>query len=266
RPPIAAAPPAVAPKAPVKPAVAPPLVQEKPTVVAPKAPVAPPPPAEKTAVVSPPAPKPVAPAAPISEKAPPAVIATTPTHHPPAATTAPVPPPKPPAAPAAPVEPPPIAAKPPSQQPIVPQRRVITPQTGPRPVYQAPPSAAGTLGKHSAAPARPQGVVRGQPIFQRQRPMPGASGAPSGRPQFGRPGDQRRGPHPTSASRLGFPGRQGVGPGLPPPPAPGKPTGRAGAPARRPGQRYTHGPKEGPMKGFVPPPRLTVSNEPLPIT
>src|SRR5262249_26792549 len=127
RPPIAAAPPAVARKAPVKPAVAPPLVQEKPTVVAPKAPVAPPPPAEKTAVVSPPAPKPVAPAAPISEKAPPVVIVTPPTHQPPAATTAPVTAPKPPAAPAPPVEQPPIAAKPPSQQPIVPQRRVITP-------------------------------------------------------------------------------------------------------------------------------------------
>jgi len=67
---------------------------------------------------------------------------------------------------------------------------------------------------------------------------------------------------------MGFPGRPGggVGPGLPPPPAPGKPTGRAGAPPRRPGQRYTQGPKEGPMKGFVPPPRLSLSNEPQPIS
>src|SRR5215471_524951 len=267
RPPIATAPPAVAPKPPVKPpAVAPPPVQQKPTVIAPKAPVTPAAPVEKTVVVSPPAPKPTAPAAPIAEKAPPAVIVTPPIHQPPVATTAPAAPTKPPAVPPpAPVEQPPIAARPASQQPIVPQRRVITPQTGPRPVYQAPPSAAGA-GKPSTAPARPQGVVRGQPIFQRQRPMPGGTGAPAGRPQFGRPGDQRRGPHPTSASRLGFPGRQGVGPGLPPPPAPGKPTGRAGAPARRPGQRYSQGPKEGPMKGFVPPPRLTVSNEPLPIT
>jgi translation initiation factor IF-2 len=47
---------------------------------------------------------------------------------------------------------------------------------------------------------------------------------------------------------------------------PGKPAGRPGAPARRPGQRYQHGPKEGPMKGFTPPPRLALSNEPLPIT
>src|SRR5215469_18941644 len=213
RPPVATAPPAVAPKPPAKPAVAPPLpppVQEKPRVIAPKAPVTPAAPVEKTVVVSPPAPKPAAPAAPIAEKAPPAVIVTPPIHQPPVATTAPAAPTKPPAVPPpAPVEQPPIAARPASQQPIVPQRRVITPQTGPRPVYQAPPSAAGA-GKPSTAPARPQGVVRGQPIFQRQRPMPGGTGAPAGRPQFGRPGDQRRGPHPTSASRLGFPGRQGV--------------------------------------------------------
>ena len=54
---------------------------------------------------------------------------------------------------------------------------------------------------------------------------------------------------------------------MPPPPGAGKPAGRAGTPPRRPGQRgYTHGPKEGPMKGFTPPPRLSLSNEPLPIT
>ncbi len=35
----------------------------------------------------------------------------------------------------------------------------------------------------------------------------------------------------------------------------------------RPGQRYVpRGVKEGPMKGFVPPPRLSLSSEPLPIT
>ncbi len=39
-----------------------------------------------------------------------------------------------------------------------------------------------------------------------------------------------------------------------------------GRPAR-PGQRYVpRGVKEGPMKGFVPPPRLSLSSEPLPIT
>ncbi|HLJ29191.1 MAG TPA: translation initiation factor IF-2 [Candidatus Angelobacter sp.] len=283
----AAAPPAVVPKPPAvsAPPVAPPPVQERPTVIAPRfitpQVVAPPP--EKTVVVSPPLHKPAAPpVAPVPEKpaAPPAVIVTPPVQQPPAPIPAAVvSAPKPPAAPvaatpAAPAEHhAPIAAKPASQQPIVPQRRVITPQTGPRPVYHAPPPppARPPVVQHGAAPAgRPQGgVVRGQPIFQRPRPpMSGsAAGAPAGRPQFGRPGgDQRRGPHPTSAGRAGFPGRQGVGPGLPPPPAPGKPTGRAGAPPRRPGQRYSHGPKEGPMKGFVPPPRLSLSNEPQPIT
>src|SRR5207237_926547 len=38
-------------------------------------------------------------------------------------------------------------------------------------------------------------------------------------------------------------------------------------PSRRPRQRYVPGgAKEGPMKGFAPPPRLSLSNEPLPIT
>jgi translation initiation factor IF-2 len=274
----APAPPATAPRPPIKsaPPVAP--VQEKPTVIAPK--TAPPPvaPVEKTVVVTPPTQKaPVTTAPPAAEKpaTPPAVVVTPPpTPQPPPATVAP-----PPVAPKTPVTPtpstpvpaaeqPPVAAKPPSQQPIVPPRRMITPQTGPRPVYQAPPTASRPVG-HSTAPARPQGgVVRGQPIFQRPRPMQGGTGAPGPRQQFGRPGDQRRGPHPTSAMRSGFPARpgMGVGPGLPPPTGPGKPAGRAGAPPRRPGQRYMPGPKEGPMKGFVPPPRFTVSNEPLPIT
>jgi translation initiation factor IF-2 len=48
-----------------------------------------------------------------------------------------------------------------------------------------------------------------------------------------------------------------------PPPTGQRPMGR---PAR-PGQRYVpRGVKEGPMKGFVPPPRLSLSSEPLPIT
>ncbi|MGB9257624.1 MAG: translation initiation factor IF-2, partial [Candidatus Korobacteraceae bacterium] len=71
-------------------------------------------------------------------------------------------------------------------------------------------------------------------------------------------------PHPTRygppGSRPGFAGGPGVG--APPPPT-GRPMGR---PAR-PGQRYVpRGVKEGPMKGFVPPPRLSLSTEPLPIT
>src|SRR3989475_562747 len=71
--------------------------------------------------------------------------------------------------------------------------------------------------------------------------------------------------HPTRQSPAGA-RPLGVGPGLPPP-GPARPGSRPGAPSRRPGQRYIpRGVKEGPMKGFVPPPRLTVSNEPLPIT
>src|SRR5260370_20795133 len=147
---------------------------------------------------------------------------------------------------------------------------MITPQTGPRPVYLAPvqPRQAPAASAQSQAPmqGRPQGVVRGQPIFQ--RPRPASPGVPGSRPAFSRPGEQRRGPHPTSAPRTGFPprpGMGGVGPGVPPP-GTGRPQGRAGAPARRPGQRYQPGPKEGPMNGFVPPPRLALSNEPLPIS
>ncbi|MGB8977222.1 MAG: translation initiation factor IF-2, partial [Terriglobales bacterium] len=60
----------------------------------------------------------------------------------------------------------------------------------------------------------------------------------------------------------------GVGPGAPmAPPGPTRPGSRPGGPARRPGQRYVpRGIKEGPMKGYVPPPRMIVSNEPMPIT
>ncbi|HEX9254510.1 MAG TPA: translation initiation factor IF-2, partial [Candidatus Angelobacter sp.] len=118
---------------------------------------------------------------------------------------------------------------------------------------------------------RPQGVVRGQPIFQRPRPggPSGPGGPPGSRPPYqGRPGEQRRGPHPTSSPRPGGypprPGMGGVGPGGPPPPA-GRPA-RPGGPTRRPGQPYIPREKEGTMKGFVPPPRLALSNEPLPIT
>src|SRR5580693_5093830 len=144
--------------------------------------------------------------------------------------------------------------------PAAPPRRLIVPQTGPRPVYQAPvrPAAA-------AMPPRPVMPERGKPIFQRpQRPGgPPMSGAPGTRPPV-RPGE-RRGPHPT---RSGAPGmRPGFGAGAPggalPPPTGQRPMGR---PAR-PGQRYVpRGVKEGPMKGFTPPPRLSLSSEPLPIT
>ena len=159
---------------------------------------------------------------------------------------------------------PPAIAKPAApQRPAAPPRRLIVPQTGPRPVYAAPQRAAGTTPPRTVMPER------GKPIFQRPRPSiagqapgQGAAGAP--RSPL-RPGE-RRGPHPT---RSGSPGMRppfgaGSGAGLASPP----PTGQrpAGRPAR-PGARYVpRGVKEGPMKGFVPPPRLSLSSEPLPIT
>jgi translation initiation factor IF-2 len=295
--PVATAPPA-APPAPVKaapPAAAPPSA-EKPAAVVTK-PAAPA--AERSAVVTPSVVKPATPAVvapPPVEKppAPPAVVVTPPAHPPavvvtppPAATQkTPATPPvaaSPQAAPAA-----PPSAKPVPGQPIVQQRRMITPQTGPRPVYTAPPPRAAAPSAPQGRPMqgapgtrpmqgqggpgqRPQGVVRGQPIFQRPRPGgPGGPGGPPGsRPPYqGRPGEQRRGPHPTSSPRPGGypprPGMGGVGPGGPPPPA-GRPA-RPGGPTRRPGQPYIPREKEGTMKGFVPPPRLALSNEPLPIT
>ncbi|HLW52474.1 MAG TPA: translation initiation factor IF-2 [Candidatus Angelobacter sp.] len=260
-----AAPPAAKPAAPVA---------EKPAPVVAK-------PAAPAVVVTPPVAKPAAPvatappaAAPEKPAAPPAVVVTPPAQ--PAAAAPPVAakpaaPAQPAATTAPPAQPP---AKPASQQPIVPQRRMITPQTGPRPVYLAPvqerPAAQGqgqaTRPMQASSATRP-GLVRGQPIFQRPRPQSQGAG-PGSRPQFNRPGEQRRGPHPTSATRGGFPPRPGMGsgPGTAPPPGTGRPPGRAGAPPRRPGQPYIPREKEGPMKGFVPPPRLAVSNEPLPIT
>ena len=158
---------------------------------------------------------------------------------------------------------------------VTPQPRTIVPQTGPRPVYKAPvrppapASQAGAPGR--PIPGRPIAgrpiagrpiagrPVPGQPIFQ--RPRPSTPGGP--RPPL-RPGE-RRPMHPTRQAPAGS-RPLGVGPGLPPP-GPTRPGSRPGGPSRRPGQRYVpRGVKEGPMKGFVPPPRLTVSNEPLPIT
>jgi translation initiation factor IF-2 len=295
--PVATAPPA-APPASVKavpPPVAPPLA-EKPAAVVTK-PAAPA--AERSAVVTPSVVKPTTPAVvappPVEKPAAPPAVVVTPPAHPPAVVVTPPPPAtqKTPATPpvaaspqAAPAAPP--SAKPVPGQPIVQQRRMITPQTGPRPVYTAPPPRAAAPSAPQGRPMqgapgtrpmqgqggpgqRPQGVVRGQPIFQRPRPGgPGGPGGPPGsRPPYqGRPGEQRRGPHPTSSPRPGGypprPGMGGVGPGGPPPPA-GRPA-RPGGPTRRPGQPYIPREKEGTMKGFVPPPRLALSNEPLPIT
>ena len=181
---------------------------------------------------------------------------------------------------------------------VPPARRMIVPQTGPRPVYTAPPppppSAPRPQQPTSAMNNRTGLPVRGQPIFQ--RPRPGQSSAPAGaagaagyapgaRPPF-RPGE-RRPMHPTRTAPVpgGRPmvgGRPGMTPRPGGPPRPGgllgaagappgatpRPGARAGAPARRPGQRYQgpRGKQEGPMKGFTPPPRLSLSNEPMPIT
>src|SRR6476646_4027899 len=294
--PVAAAPPA-APPAQVKATpVATPPAAEKPAVVTPK-PAAPA--AERSVVVTPPVVKPVAPAVvappPVEKPAAPPAVVVTPPAHPPAVVVTPPPAAaqKPPATAPVAASPQGTPAAPPSTkpvpgQPIAQQRRMITPQTGPRPVYTAPPPRAAAPSAPQGRPMqgapgtrpmqsqggpgqRPQGVVRGQPIFQRPRPSGpgGPSGPPGSRPPYqGRPGEQRRGPHPTSSPRPGGypprPGMGGVGPGGPPPPA-GRPA-RPGGPTRRPGQPYIPREKEGTMKGFVPPPRLALSNEPLPIT
>src|SRR5579863_2655072 len=260
--PVAAASPTIAPpvstvKAPPAPptsSVAPPpprVVVPQPTVrptfSAPPPPVVQPPPSAVTPPAMPVPPRPVSPpavtppssqaAAPISVTASPAALPSAPV----AAT---------PSAPVAPLRPQP------------PSPRMIVPHTGPRPVYQAPVRPAAPTAQAGATarpiPGRP---VPGQPIFQ--RPRPGGAAAPGTRPPL-RPGE-RRPMHPTRQSPTGT-RPLGVGPGLPPPGST-RPGARPGAPARRPGQRYVpRGVKEGPMKGFVPPPRLSLSNEPQPIT
>src|SRR5205085_9063239 len=162
-------------------------------------------------------------------------------------------------------------------RPAVAPRRVITPQTGPRPVYsaplRAPSSPTASRPPASAGPAtsgqgvRPAGglPVRGQPIFQRPRPQAPGQAAP-GAPRAPFVPGQRRPMHPTRTSPIGtrppMAGRPPMGVGVPPPDR------RPGGPSRRPGQRYVpRGIKEGPMKGFEPPTRSqAVSNEPLPIT
>src|SRR5579885_785414 len=278
---------AAAPPAPVRPPVPP--VDAKPTV-APPVPQVPKPPAPPAAIVppAPVAPKPIV-AQPVVEKpaVPPVPVA-------PSAPVVSAPPPKPVTPPAPPVmappttapSAPPVTAAAPPQQPVAaapprpaappvtpgppqpPAPRMIVPQTGPRPVYKAPPprpappptAHASGPGTMRPAPGRP---VPGQPIFQRPRPQGPGGGMGAPRPPL-RPGE-RRPMHPTRSTPTG-PRPIGVGPGLPPP-GPARPGSRPGGPARRPGQRYVpRGVKEGPMKGFVPPSRVTVSNEPQPIT
>ena len=163
-----------------------------------------------------------------------------------------------------------IVPRPAAPQPPAP--RMIVPQTGPRPVYKAPvrstsPPPPVQPGVPIGGAMRPSAgrPVPGQPIFQRRPPMQGGGGAPGGPPRPPlRPGE-RRPMHPTRQAPAGA-RPLGVGPALPPP-GTTRPGSRPGGPARRPGQRYVpRGVKEGPMKGYTPPPRMVVSNEPQPIT
>ncbi|MGA2920123.1 MAG: translation initiation factor IF-2 [Candidatus Sulfotelmatobacter sp.] len=271
-PPVAARP--VPPAATMSPSAQPPVE---------KAPAAPPAAVSRPTTVAPAVVKPaVEPPAASASAAPPVPIVTPrPAVAPPAAsapTSSPVavPPARPSISPTAPLSAPapsmilasappvsPVAAKPVAPPPPAP--RMIVPQTGPRPVYKAPvrpappPVQPGVPigGAMRAAPGRP---VPGQPIFQRRPPVPG--GGPP-RPPL-RPGE-RRPMHPTRQAPAGA-RPLGVGPALPPP-GTTRPGSRPGGPARRPGQRYVpRGVKEGPMKGYTPPPRMVVSNEPQPIT
>ena len=267
RPVVVVAPPAAT--AVVKPAT--PAEKSAPAVVKPAAPAAR---EEKPAPVKPaatetPAPTPAAePAAPVAEPAAPPAEA--------AASIATI-------AAASTVAPAPVATPAP---PATPPRRMVMPQTGPRPVYKAsilptpPPPAGG-------------GIQRGKPIFDRR---------PTGGPGFqgqrgpGAPGSYAGGPrpkHPTRTTPGGFPGsapggpggrpgfgqRPGFGPrpgfgtprpgmGTAPPPDSQRPQ-RAPSRGRGRGQQQYPKTKEGPMKGFVPPPRysgMQYSNEPVAIT
>jgi len=172
-----------------------------------------------------------------------------------------------------------------------PQRRMVMPQTGPRPVYkasivpQAAPAAAATGGLQRGKPIfdrrpaggpgfgpRPPGAGGGGPFGSGPRPKhptranvggfpgTGAPTGPGGRPGFGqRPG--------FAGARPGFGARPGAG-GATPPPEAGRPQ-RAPSRGRGRGKQQYPKTKEGPMKGFVPPPRysgMQLSTEPLPIT
>jgi len=309
-----------------------PLPRQAPQIIAPPAIAAKPP--SGPVVARPPAggvaPRPAiassAPSAPVVVARPPvaatasvtAALPPTPVAPPVAAVPAPAPEPEAPAI-AAPAAPEIFAA---------PVRRVIMPQTGPRPVYTAPvpvarpvppPSSAPNMGA-GAGPGGPGSVQRGRPIFDRrpggpptgvsaggygQRPSGGYNGPPSpggGYAGAGGPGGApgaRRPMHPTRpgfapsgpGGRPGGPGGPGARPafgaprpggfgarpgggaggaaGSPPPmgeaPRPQRPSGPKG----RGRQQYPKS-KEGPMKGFNPPPRyggaMMASNEPLPIT
>jgi translation initiation factor IF-2 len=276
---VPAPPPAIASRPPLGPVIAkPPVVVAPPPAQAGSQPAA----AQNSAVATPAvvaapvtaAPSAVKPATPPVVAVPPAAVAAAPVVAP--AQAAPTSSAAPEAATAAPAAPE-VAAAPeapaPPAAPAVPVRRVVMPQTGPRPIYTAPAGSAA-------------GIQRGRPIFERPRPG-GPPGAPGSRPQSTMAPGARRPMHPTRTFPAGSPG----GPGGPPRPGftpgarPGFGARPAGAPGvmpgpgegmrpaarpgqRRGGQRYEKV-KEGPMKGFQPPPRyggVQMSREPLPIT
>jgi translation initiation factor IF-2 len=182
-----------------------------------------------------------------------------------------------------------------SPTPALPARRVVMPQTGPRPFYTAPPVVTPPP---SANTGTATGIQRGRPIYERPRP-----GAPGGYPQrtpggAAGAGQFPGGPrpkHPTRTTPGGYAGAGGTGapgarpgfgarPGVAGSPRPGfgarpgsggpPPTGEAPRPQRassrgRGGRQQYPKTKEGPMKGFVPPPRyggVQYGGEPLPIT
>jgi translation initiation factor IF-2 len=151
-------------------------------------------------------------------------------------------------------------------EPATPVRRVVMPQTGPRPTYTAPPGSArtpifqrprpGFPGQGAGAPGARPGMSSGPGMAPgARRPMhptrtfpggTGAPGSPGARPGFA--------PRPGFGARPGFPGARPGGPGglLPPTEAaaPGRPArpaqrGRGGAP------RYEKN-KEVALKGYRP--------------
>jgi translation initiation factor IF-2 len=274
---------------PVAAAPASPVAAQQPAPAAPQAPAAPAPrrivpiprPAAPTYVVAPPAQRPAG--TPIAARpavVPPPAVASVPPAAPVVVKPSAVPAPPPPAPVAAAPEPAPVVEAPAPEPvaevpaaPAAPVRRVVMPQTGPRPTYLAPPP--------------PPGGNR-TPIFQRPRPGyqggQNTSGGPGGGP--GAPGSRpgmapgaRRPMHPTRtfpggpaggpgapgfAPRPGFGARPGFGnrPGGPGGTGPGGllPPTETAAPGRpaRPGQRGRGGApryeknKEVALKGYAP--------------
>jgi len=199
---VAVAPPAARPAAPAAaappPVAAPPAAEAQPTAPAPRRIVPLPRPAAPV-VVAPPSANPRPPANAVVGRPPAAApaVASVPPPAPVVVKPSAVPPPPPAPVAAAPAaEPVPAAAPTPEAEsaPATPARRVVMPQTGPRPTYTAPAGAART------------------PIFARPRPGFPGTGGPGARPGApGAPG-ARRPMHPT---RPGFGGSPGGGPGAP---------------------------------------------------